>query len=718
MSSMDIKDVPATVSVEAYNELSKKLQASELEKNRLARELRTAIKQNEIYRLNSETQYGLAKTITREKLKQEMYVKLLLQSCPDIIFVFDDTIKFLLGTDSITSIINIDDVSLLYGKDIETISKIYNPPVFTDEMLSSIKMIISHQHATKEILKVSTETNQYETHLLSFTKDTGEFAGILVVMNDITELSSAKAAAERASNAKTDFLSRMSHEMRTPMNAIIGMTNIAKKTKDPEKKEYCLDKIDVASRHLLGVINDILDMSKIEADKFELSRHMFDFEKMLMNVTNVLNFRIEEKKQNLIINLDTDIPQTILGDELRLTQVLTNLLTNAVKFTPDGGTIMLNVKNSHEPDHEDILQIEVVDTGIGISGEQQARLFSAFEQADGGTARKFGGTGLGLAIAKRIVELMGGKIWIESELGKGAAFIFTFKFARGEAMPRPKLNMDKKDIRILAVDDAPEIREYFTDVMATFELSCDVAADGCEALALIKNRQDNPYNIFFIDWLMPNMDGLELIKKIKENTRDNAIIIMISATLRDEIEAKTGALDIDRFIAKPLFPSVLLQAVNDCMGTMPGDSPGGQIADAGAACGYNGHVVLIAEDVAINREIIAAVLEETGITIDFAENGVEALAKFQTNPDRYSLILMDIQMPEMDGYAATRSIRALDCAQAGTIPIIAMTANVFKDDIENCFKAGMNSHLGKPVDVAVLMEQLDRYLPAAHAVSG
>ena len=701
------------VTKDEYNELLQKLRTTEIEKNRLSRELRTIIKRNEINKLNIETQAGLNKIITDEKQRQEMYVRLLLESCPDVMFIFDENIKFLLGTNSITDIISIDDVSLLHGRELDKIVERYRPPAFTEELTASIESIILSR-GNSEIenkFEISAENNKYEVNILPFHKDTGEFAGVLVIMHDVTEIVKAKEIAEHASSAKGEFLSRMSHEMRTPMNAIIGMTSIAKGSKDPDKKEYCLDKIESASKHLLGVINDILDMSKIEANKFELSCQAFDFEKMLINVTNVINFRIEEKKQNLIINQDKNIPVSIIGDELRLSQVITNLLTNAVKFTPESGTITLRAKDLSVPAGKPTLQIEVADNGIGISVEQQSRLFTSFEQAEGGTARKYGGTGLGLAISKRIVELMGGRIWIESEFGTGSKFIFTIEYEEDYSKPRTKLIINKEDMHVLAVDDSPEIREYFTDVMTSLELSYDVAADGYEALNMIINRKDKPYNIFFVDWKMPKMNGIELTRKIKEITMNNAVIIMISAAEWSDIEKDATEAGVDRFISKPLFQTILINSINECVGFTDNEITNQQTTATERANNYKNHTILIAEDVDINREIMRGILEETGISIDFAENGLEAILMFKEQPSRYSLILMDIHMPEMDGYEATRKIRALDYESIKAIPIIAMTANVFREDIEKCLSAGMNDHIGKPIDIDDLFKKLELYLP-------
>ena len=389
-------------------------------------------------------------------------------------------------------------------------------------------------------------------------------------------LVAAKDQAEQASRAKSEFLSRMSHEMRTPMNAIIGMTGIGKNAADTARKDYCLHKIDSASKHLLGVINDVLDVSKIEAGKLELSYADFPIGKMLGTVTNVIQHRVDEKKQSFTINVAPDVPAAIVSDEQRLNQVIANLLSNAVKFTPENGSIALSLALDGEENGMCTLRFAVKDSGIGISQEQQERLFHSFEQADGSVSRKFGGTGLGLVISKRIVEMMDGKIWIESELNKGASFIFTISAARSAQ---------------------------------TF------------------------------------------------------------------IESEPAAGD-----------------------ELPEDGM------------FEGHTILMAEDVEVNREIILAMFEHTGIQIDCAENGREALERFAADMKRYELILMDIQMPEMSGYEAAQAIRALDDMHAKTIPILAMTANVFREDIEKCLASGMDGHVGKPIDPDDVTTKLKHYL--------
>ena len=539
-----------------------------------------------------------------------------------------------------------------------------------------------------------------------------EQTGSIILFKDITQSKLLITATQAASQAKSDFLSHVSHEIRTPLNAIIGMINIGINTNDIDKMKHCFLRADSASKHLLGIINDVLDMSKIEADKFELSQGEFNFENMLINITNVANVRAEEKQLNFVVNLGDDVPVYIESDELRLSQVITNLLTNAIKFTPEKGTVLLRIKKTDEAGDEASLRIEVADTGIGISKEQQKRLFSAFSQANADISQKFGGTGLGLAISERIVKLMGGNIWVESELGSGAKFIFTIKVKKLAGEPCAKLSsgIRTEDLRILAVDDSAETREYFTHVMQTLNLSCDVAAGGLEALDMIKNAGDMPYNIFFVDWLMPDMNGIELTKIIRKVNGEDSIVIMISVADWNIIEEEAIAAGVKHFISKPLFPSTLINAINICIDTELNGLIEDKKSTANRRYNFNNHTLLIAEDIEINREIMSAILEETNVSIDYAENGEIAVSMFSKNPDRYSLILMDINMPEMNGYDATRAIRALNFEKAKGIPIIAMTANVFKEDVGKCLASGMNDHTGKPINTDVLFGLLNKHL--------
>ena len=546
----------------------------------------------------------------------------------------------------------------------------------------------------------------------------GEIAGFIEVVQDITqieEMAKHEAEATAASRAKSDFLANMSHEIRTPMNAIMGMTAIGKTSNDIGRTKYALGKIEDASIHLLGIINDILDMSKIEAGKFELSEDEFNFEQMLQRVVNVTSFRVDEKKQKFNLFIDQSIPPILFGDDQRLAQIITNLLGNATKFTPVEGSICLNARFMGEVDGYCKIQIEVVDSGIGISPEQQARLFQSFQQAESNTSKKFGGTGLGLSISKSIVEMMGGQIWVESELDKGAAFIFTVRMKRGDTK-RFELAVKEtnwKNLRILAIDDDSGILSYLKSFIEKYGAQCDIATCGIEAMELV--HKNGAYDIYFIDWKLADIDALQLTKGLKaiEPKKSKIVITMVSSTEWGDIEKSAIEAGVDKFVPKPLFPSTLIDVINGCFDMETAAATPKQDEGAEQQYDFSGHTLLIAEDVEINREIMAALLEETGVSIDFAENGKQAISMFEEQPDKYTLILMDIQMPEMDGYEATKAIRALDFDRAKQIPIIAMTANVFREDIEKSLSTGMNDHTGKPINTNDLFKKINKYITSA-----
>jgi signal transduction histidine kinase/CheY-like chemotaxis protein len=647
-----------------------------------------------------------------EKSRQESYLQLLLENSTNIILLFDRDERLVYCTDVFLKMARISSFGLIAGKLFaelfEGLAGADRRADFSDML--HVSMAEKRSLETEAVLDIcGGDPRKYSIHFTPMIHSDGEIEGAMTLFHDITDIERAREAAEAASRSKSEFLSNMSHEMRTPMNAIIGMTSIGKMSGDAERKDYCLNKIEDASTHLLGVINDILDMSKIEAGKFDLSPEAFKFERMLQKAVNVINFRAEEKRQNFSVHIDKDLPEVLIGDDQRLLQVITNLLGNAVKFTPEGGSVRLGAKLLHEEDGICTLKIEVSDTGIGVSAQQQERLFSSFEQADSSTSRKFGGTGLGLAISKNIVEMMGGRIWIESELGKGSVFAFTVRLARGEETRRSLLDPSVRpdNMRMLAVDDASEILEYFEAVSRRFGIACDLAPGGDRALALIE--QNGPYDIYFVDFRMPGMDGIELSRRIKAQERGNSVVIMISASEWSDIEGDAKRAGVDKFLQKPLFPSAIADCINECLGAGAADRASAA-PSAGEIDRFSDYRILLAEDVEINREIVLALLEATSLSVDCAENGAEALRLFSENPARYDMIFMDVQMPEMDGYEATRRIRALETPGAREIPIVAMTANVFREDVEKCLAAGMDDHIGKPLNFEEVLAKLRQYL--------
>ena len=538
----------------------------------------------------------------------------------------------------------------------------------------------------------------------------GKFVGLVFVydLRDIKRLTSqleeALEHATAASQAKGIFLSNMSHEMRTPLNTIMGMSSIGKSAPDMGRKDYALGKIEEASAHLLGVINDILDMSKIEAGKLELVSADFSFETVLKKSINAVALSMEQKQQEFYLKVDGTIPHCLVGDDQRLTQVIMNLLSNAVKYTPEGGCIRLKTYLAKKEDGVFTIAVEVSDTGIGLTPEQQARIFSDFEQAEKGTSRKFGGTGLGLSISKRIVEMMGGEIGVTSEYGKGSAFDFCFKAEQGKddgvSLLDPHVNWET--VKILAIDDSEEILLYFTEILKRYGVPCDTAQSGNDALERIKNS--GGYDIYFVDWKMPGLDGIELTRRIKGQSSDRKnVVIMSSPTELASIHDEAESAGADKFLMKPLFASDIMACLNACIDMGGTDASRNPIMSK--AREFNGCRMLLAEDVEINREILISLMEDTGAEIDCAENGLEAIRMLAENPNKYEMIFMDVQMPKMDGLEATRNIRL----SGNTIPIIAMTANVFKEDIEMCLAAGMDDHVGKPLDISNVLEKVRKY---------
>ncbi|MCL1859469.1 MAG: response regulator [Oscillospiraceae bacterium] len=543
---------------------------------------------------------------------------------------------------------------------------------------------------------------------------------ILVIAVDITDLTNEKENAHAAAKAKSDFLSRMSHEMRTPMNAIIGMTKISETTDDVLKLKHCLSTIATSSGHLLGIINDVLDMAKIEAGKFELENVPMNIEKMLMKVCNIVVDNMEKKNLKFNVILSRNLNLNYIADDLRLSQVITNLLSNSVKFTPEGGKITLsvekieNIKNTDtagQNENISTLRFSVSDTGIGLSKEQIARLFNAFEQADGGVSRKYGGTGLGLAISQSIVEKMKGRIWAESEPGIGSTFIFEANLENASHQDTVIFDgIRPEDIRLLIVENDDDIRERFLHITESFGINADLSANINETIAFIEAACDTgrEYDIVFLDYDMPGADAMDFINQINGKINKNTVIIISTYLEWNRIEKFAFENNITRYITKPVFPSSVLDAINTVVGKTL-KSLDIKTETTGKVPDLSGVSIILAEDVEINREIFISLLEDTRISIDIAENGLIATEKFKKNPDKYNIIVMDIQMPEMDGYQATKTIRSLDIPRAKSIPIIAMTANAFREDIERCLEAGMDDHLSKPIDIEQLYTTLIKW---------
>jgi len=646
----------------------------------------------------------------RERNLQYDYNTLLLESAPDMLFILDYEMRFRLGSRAFLRFLGCEKPETLIDSPFE---ELFSGVVSADWIKSTHSLLSVAMKDRKQVqyndeIILAEGRKVFSISAGPAIDSGGNIMGIICLIHDSTELVRMKEAAEAATQAKTSFLANMSHEIRTPMNAIIGMTNIGKSAVDVERMVYCFNKIETSSKHLLGIINDVLDISKIEAGKFELSPINFNFEKILQKVVDVINFRVNERHQKLYVNIGRGIPSTFIGDDQRLSQIITNLLSNAVKFTPEKGTIRLDSQLISEADGMCRLQISIEDTGIGISDEQKGRLFQSFEQAEATTTRKFGGTGLGLAISKRIVELMDGDIWVESEHGKGSKFIFNVLLKRGTDEKKQLIDesVNWSNVRIFAVDGEPEVRELFAGLFENMGVACTVASSGEETSKML--AQNDNYNIYFIGWKLPDMCGIELARQIQNTASQKSLVIIVSSADWAAIENEAHmAAGVDKFLIKPLFPSAIFETINECIGS---NNEKRQESAAEYTDDFSGRTIMLVDDVEINREIVLALLAPTHLTIECAENGVQAVDMFTKAPDKYDMIFMDIQMPDMDGYEATHHIRMLDAARSKAIPIIAMTANVFREDVEKCLAAGMNGHVGKPIDFDEVLNQLREHL--------
>lgn len=565
---------------------AERLKGLERENKRLRREiahLKVAVFQEKIASTTILNQQKVSTHVHRER---ERYLTLLLSNSPSIILFLNKTLRVKFCTEFFVSKIGAKNTQQVLGGSLEEVLAGCLAPEALARLLDLCRTVLSTNAsvATDVSFRFDRQGEQedFSGLLVPLTDEDQQDKGLMLMFHDITDLKRSREDALAASKAKSSFLSNMSHEIRTPMNAIIGMTAIGKSETDLKRKDYALEKIESASTHLLGVINDILDISKIESGKTELSNVVFGFKEVLNRIKDVFTHKLQEKRQSFQVEIDPEIPSFLYGDDQRLSQVITNILSNATKFTPEQGRISFKADLTERREDSCVVRFAVQDSGIGMSEEEQGKLFNIFQQAESGTARKYGGSGLGLAISKRIVELMNGDIWVESEKGHGSCFYFT--------------------------------------------------------VAL----------------------GIPLPSELE--------------ALREQKAASGDAADLAR--------------------------------------DFSGKVMLVADDVDINLEIVTSLLAPTNITIETAKSGRQTFEIFKADPLRYDLILMDVQMPDIDGLEATRMIRNLDTPEARRIPIIAMTANVFKEDIDTCMAAGMNGHLGKPIALAEVLDVLGKYLTA------
>ena len=523
-------------------------------------------------------------------------------------------------------------------------------------------------------------------------------------------LSEALKTAEEASKAKTTFLSSMSHEIRTPMNAIIGLDNLA--LHEPgisnNVKGY-LEKIGTSAQHLLSLINDILDMSRIESGRMALRSEEFSFPKLIEQINTIFSGQCAEKKLEYNCRINGQMGEYYIGDSVKLRQVLINILGNAVKFTPEGGKVDLIVEKTADFDKKSAIRFTIKDTGIGMSKDYLPKIFEAFSQEDAGNTNKYGSTGLGMAITKSIVDMMNGKIEVDSEKGVGTTFNVTVTLMNADKIvaPNEDIEITPHEISVLVIDDDPIACDHAKLILEKVGIVAETVMSGKKAIEMVKLRhaRREPYNLIIVDWQMPEMNGIETVRQIREIIGDETAIIILTAYNWDDIADEAISAGVDSFIAKPLFSGALLEEFKKALKKKCGSVATDTKAD------LKGKKILLAEDVPVNAEIMIMVLQMREIDAELAENGKIALEMFEKSPEGYyAAILMDMRMPEMDGLEATQRIRALDRADAKTIPIIALTANAFDEDVQRSLQAGLNAHLSKPVDPDVLFETLENMI--------
>ncbi|MDP3619849.1 MAG: response regulator, partial [Ramlibacter sp.] len=653
-----------------------------------------------------------------ERNKQEATLEALINSISDLIVYKDREGRYIRCNTAFAAMV---------GRPIAKLRGLTADDLYPPEIAAKVRAVdertmtlLREQSSEEWIGSFDGQKALYDTVTSPLWDDEGKAQGVLAISRDVTarrkeeeELRRAKQIAEDATRMKSDFLANMSHEIRTPMNAIIGLTHLVLKTELTERQRDYIAKVQTSGKHLLGLINDILDFSKVEAGKLDLEKADFELQQLLDTTGSLIGEKSHAKGLELIFEVAPDVPGHLMGDSLRLGQILLNYINNAVKFT-EKGEIVVSVRASERTASDVLLHFRVRDTGIGLTAEQRARLFQSFSQADTSTTRRFGGTGLGLVISKRLAELMGGEVGVESEFGKGSTFWFSARVGIGavaqrQLVPQP----DLRGRRALVVDDNEHARAVILEMLEGMTFVAAGVATGARAIEEVRRAASagSPYDVVYLDWRMPGMDGMETARRIRSLGLESApLFLMVTAHGREEVVREAVMAGIQEVLVKPVNASVLFDTTMDALGgsRFAGAArmvpPAARVDDRVAL--RRGSRLLLVEDNDINQQVARELLEDAGFIVDVADNGQVALDK--ASATSYDLIFMDMQMPVMDGVSCTREIRKL--TRLRDLPIVAMTANAMEQDRKRCMEAGMNDFLIKPIDPEALWDMLERWI--------